>query len=174
MDLSRIGELLGVPPANGDVNRDWEGVERHYGAALPVDYKQFVSAYGPGCISGQLYVFHPRAVLGDDGLHLESLWEQTALTYGELSRSHPEMYPYPVYPEPGGCIAVARSISGNHVFLKPPSGSVSKWEVVVEMGQWFELNMSFTDFIWQALNGDLFLPVIEGAPSFDPVGSMEM
>ncbi len=174
MGLSRIGEFLGPPLVNGNVNRDWEETERRYGAVLPADYKQFVSAYGPGCINEQLYIFHPRAARGEDGLRLESLWEQAALAYGELSRSHPEMYPYPVHPAPGGCVAVARSISGNHVFLMPPSDGVSEWRVVVEMGQWFVLELKFTEFLRQALNGELFLPVIGGDPSFEPLGSVEL
>lgn len=40
-------------------------------------------------------------------------------------------------------------------------------------GQWFALDTHFMDLLWQALHGELFLPVIQGDPSFEPVGSME-
>ncbi|MFD7768267.1 hypothetical protein [Streptomyces sp. NPDC059787] len=56
----------------------------------------------------------------------------------------------------------------------PPSDGVPEWRVVVEMGQWFVLDMQFTEFLRQALNGELFLPVIEGDPSFESLGSVEL
>lgn len=48
------------------------------GVTLPDDYKAFVTACGPGCLNDQLYLFHPRVAGGDDGLRLESLWEQSS------------------------------------------------------------------------------------------------
>ncbi len=173
MELFRFREILGTPHVNGDVRRDWIAQESSYGGSLPDDYKDVVSAYGPGCINDQLYLFHPRAVGGDEGLGLDLLWKQAARTYGELSRSNPEMYPYPVYPMKGGCVPVARSISGNYVFLMPPSEGTEEWCVAVDMGEWVVLEMSFTDFLWAALLEELPIPVIEGEPSFERVGIVE-
>ncbi|MET8538433.1 SMI1/KNR4 family protein [Streptomyces sp. NPDC005065] len=173
MELFRFREMLGDPEVNGDVDRDWSALESSYEASLPGDYKTFVSAYGPGCVNDQLYLFHPRAAGGDEGLGLESLWQQAAYAYGELSRSNPEMYPYPVYPAKGGCVPVARSISGNYVFLMPLAEGAQEWCVVVDMGEWITLEMSFTDFLWAALREELFVPVIEGEPSFERIGGVE-
>ncbi|MEU5825952.1 SMI1/KNR4 family protein [Streptomyces sp. NPDC047803] len=173
MDILRFRELLGRPQVDGTVQSDWEGLESRHGVSLPTDYKEFVSAFGPGCLNGQLYVFHPRASGGDDGLRLESLWRQAAQTYGTLYQSDPEMYPYSMYPADGGCIAVARSISGNYVFLLPDKSRAHHWSVVVEMGEWAVLEMSFTDFLWAALNEELYVPVLEGEPSFEPIGGLE-
>ncbi|MFF9778898.1 SMI1/KNR4 family protein [Streptomyces sp. NPDC013978] len=140
---------------------------------LPEDYKEFVTAYGPGCISDQLYLFHPRAAGGDQGLNLYLLWEQASSAFAELSRSHPELYPFAVHPAPGGCLPVCRSISGNHVFIQPPVNPGEGWSVIVEMGEWARLDMSFTDFLWSALRGELDVPIIEGDASFERVGVVE-
>lgn len=118
IEVFRLSELLGLPQINGDANRDWSELEEGCDVTLPDDYKEFVSAYGSGCINEQLYLFHPRAVRGGGGLRLDMLWQQAAFAYGELSLGHPEMYPYPMHPAPGGCIPIARSISGNHVDRK--------------------------------------------------------
>lgn len=171
--VSRFRELLGRPFVNGDVEQDWAVVEARSGVAFPDDYKCFVTAYGPGCLNDQLYLFHPRAVGGDEGLRLESLWEQASYAYSELSRNAPELYAYSVHPEPGGFIPVARSVSGNHVFLAPPDAGYTDWFVVVEMGQWVLLRMSFTDFLWKALRGELEVPLLQGQPTFEPVGTVE-
>lgn len=155
------------------MQRDWITQESSYGGSLPGDYKGLVSAYGPGCINDQLYLFHPRAAGGEEGLGLDLLWQQAAHTYSELSRSDPEMYPYPVYPAKGGCVPVARSTSGNCVFLMPPSEETQEWRIAVDMGEWVVLEMSFTDFLWSALVEELPIPVIEGNPSFECVGTVE-
>ncbi|WP_405764661.1 SMI1/KNR4 family protein [Streptomyces sp. NBC_00080] len=152
---------------------DWQLVEQRSGLALPDDYKQFVTAYGPGCINDQLYVFHPRAAGDGRGLRLEVLWGQAEAAYSELRDSAPDKYPYSVYPAPGGLVPVARSISGNYVFLRPPRGGVMYWSVVIDMGQWIQFDMSFTEFLWAAIRGELEAPIVEGDPTYESVGVME-
>lgn len=117
VELSRLSEMLGFPQVNGDVSRDWSELEEGCGFALPDDYKEFVSAYGPGCINEQLYLFHPRATRGEDGLRLDMLWQQASFAYGELSLSHPEMYPYPVHPVPGDVSRLRGRCQGITFFL---------------------------------------------------------
>lgn len=164
-------ELLGAPLVNGDTAADWEATERTIHITLPADYKEFVSAYGPGCINDQVYLFHPRAARGDHGLRLESLWGQASHSYGELTPSDPHSHRHPMYPEEGGYLAVARSISGNHIFLVPPDANTGQWQVAVEMGGWFTFEMTFADFLWAALREELDVPVIQGEPSFEQIGS---
>lgn len=172
MEVSRFHEILGRSQVDGDVRRDWCELETRSGLALPGDYKRFVTAYGPGCINDQLYLFHPRAN-EIDGLHLESLWSQASYAYLELSRNSPEAYPYAVHPAAGGCVAVARSTSGNYVFLVPSGSDLKDWSILIDLGQWVELKMTFTDFLWAALHGELEVPIIEGEPMFERVGEVE-
>lgn len=68
---------------------------------------------------------------------------------------------------------MARSVSGNHVFLAPPGAVERDWSVLLDMGQWISLRMSFTDFLWAALSGELDVPVVEGEPMYEPVGAVE-
>ncbi|MGJ5890823.1 hypothetical protein ACSCBZ_02580 [Streptomyces niveiscabiei] len=39
--------------------------------------------------------------------------------------------------------------------------------MVVDMGEWAVFDMSFTEFLWRALNEDLYAPVLDGEPSFE-------
>ncbi|WP_327268042.1 SMI1/KNR4 family protein [Streptomyces sp. NBC_01218] len=173
MELSQFREVLGAPVVNGDVNQDWREVESAYGAGLPEDYKNFISAYGPGCINDQLYIFHPRASGGEQGLRLSSLWEQVSSSYRELSRQDPDLYPYSVYPADGGLVPIARSISGNIVHLSPTGTGGAGWGVAVEMGGWVMIEQCFSDFLWAALNGELAIPILEGEARFEPLGNVE-
>ncbi|WP_405931274.1 SMI1/KNR4 family protein [Streptomyces sp. NBC_00827] len=171
--ISRFREFLGQPSANGDVECDWGVLEERTRVTLPYDYKEFVTAYGPGSVNGQLYLFHPRAVDGDQGLRLEYLWDQAGYAYRELTLSNPDLYPYPVYPAKGGCVPIARSVSGNHVLLMPPGEGSEEWRVVFDMGQWVVLEMNFTDFLWAAPREELFVPVIDGEPCFERIGDID-
>ncbi|WP_159401441.1 SMI1/KNR4 family protein [Streptomyces maremycinicus] len=173
MEVSRFRELLGRPHVDGVVEHDWLFVEQRYGLVLPEDYKHFVTAYGPGCVNDQLYVFHPRAAGDGRGLRLEMLWEQATAAYAELRESAPEKYPYYVHPAPGGLIPVARSTAGNYVFLNPPQDGVEHWSVVIDMGQWIQFMMPFTEFLWAAIRGELVAPIVEGDPTYESVGLME-
>ncbi|MFD9031884.1 SMI1/KNR4 family protein [Streptomyces sp. NPDC059567] len=171
MDLSRFRRLLGNPLVNGDSNRDWSDLEARIEVELPEDYKEFISAYGAGCLNDQMLLFHPK---GDpvDGLRLEVLMKSAHSAYSMLRERSPELYPYPIHPDDGGCIAIGRSYGGNHLFLSPPGPESGQWGIVVEMGEWAVFDLSFTDFLWQALNGEIFLPVIYGEPSFEPISAM--
>ncbi|MGX1542418.1 SMI1/KNR4 family protein [Streptomyces adustus] len=174
MELSRFRELLGEPAVNGDVEYDWRALEDRAGIELPDDYKRFVSAYGSGCLNDQLYLFHPRGADGDDGLRLEYLWANAGSAYAHLSRNVPDLYPYAVYPAVDGCLPIARSSSGNCVFLSPPKAGGQDWSIVIDMGEWVEVSLSFTDFLWTALQGGLEIPILEDEPSFEPVGALEL
>ncbi|MFE2044561.1 hypothetical protein ACFXAZ_27285 [Streptomyces sp. NPDC059477] len=173
MEISRFHDVIGPPPLGGDVRSDWGPVESRTGRSLPADYKEFVSAYGPGSLNGQLYLFHPRAADGENGLRLEFLWQEAGYVYEQMSLIDPESVPSPVYPSHGGLVPVARSISGNHVFLAPPAHADENWSVALEMGAWVFLPMMFTEFLWAALHGRLEAPILEGEPTFEAEGDME-
>lgn len=173
MDLSRFRSILGSPVLNGDISRDWLEFESGIGVTLPVDYKEFISAYGSGCLNDQLLLFHPK---GDpvEGLSLEVLMQSAHAAFSVLRERSPEFYPYPIHPDHGGCIPVGRSYGGNHLFLSPPGSDFDRWRVVAEMGEWAVFDLSFTDFLWHALRGEIYLPVIDGEPSFERLGDVRV
>lgn len=47
------------------------------------------------------------------------------------------------------------------------------WSVVIDMGQWIQFDMSFTEFLWAAIRGELEAPIVEGDPTYESVGVME-
>ncbi|MFE4828720.1 hypothetical protein [Streptomyces sp. NPDC056672] len=173
MELSQFRDLLGPPQCNREVEGDWGATERDTGIEFPEDYKGFISAYGPGCINEQLYLYHPEGEAGGAGLRLVELWDQTALAHDALSQDNSEEFPYPLHPAVGGFVAVGRSISGNILYLVPPHAERGSWGVAVDMGEWAVFDLSFTDFLWKALQEELFLPVVEGESSFEPTGRLD-
>ncbi|MER5966558.1 SMI1/KNR4 family protein [Streptomyces sp. NPDC002057] len=172
MDISRFHGIIGPPRRNGDVDRDWTDFEQRISLRLPADYKNFISVYGSGCLNNQFLLFHPKGDL-ENGLNIDLLLRSAYSAYSTLAERSPELKPFPLHPERGGCIAIGRSHGGNYLFLSPPGPECSRWRVVVEMGEWVTFDMSFTEFLWKALNDEIYLPVIEGKPSFDPLGAID-
>ncbi|MFI1967677.1 SMI1/KNR4 family protein [Streptomyces cinnamoneus] len=167
-----LASLLGRPQVNGDVDQDWEEFERSVGMSLPEDYKEFISAYGPCCLNDNLLLFHPRGETGDQGLNLGEFLEDVADVYECLKEEDPDEYPYLIYPERGGFFPVGRTSSGNHLFLRPPQPDVESWGIVIHIGEWEFLDMSFTEFLSLGLSGELFVPLFDGEPTFEVVGSV--
>lgn len=69
--------------------------------------------------------------------------------------------------------------SGCSIYFRDPrpshaawGGESEEWRVVVDMGEWVVLDMRFTDFLWAALRQELFVPLVEGEPSFERVGGV--
>lgn len=142
------------------------------GLSLPEDYKNFISAYGPCSLNDNLLLFHPRGETGGRGLNLGKFLEDVSDTYECLNEEDPDEYPYPVHPAEGGFFPIGRTSSGNHLFLRPPARGEQPWGVVVHMGDWAFLDMSFTEFLYLGLSGELFIPLFEGEPTYEVVGSV--
>ncbi|MGK5531390.1 hypothetical protein [Streptomyces sp. URMC 129] len=173
MELSAFEELLGPPLYDRPIETDWESFESFVSSRLPRDYKEFVSAYGPCCVGDTLLIFHPAAPRDDSSLNLFEEVEKVAGQYEFLRNVPSYKIPYAIYPEPGGCIPVARTTGGNQVFLRPPSGELLEWSVVVDMGEWVHFPSGFTYVLYRAVTGDLHVPFMADAgQSFEPVGRL--
>ncbi|WP_340558850.1 SMI1/KNR4 family protein [Streptomyces sp. GSL17-111] len=172
MRIEDFESLLGVPPyVANPLHSDWSEFEDFVGRALPVDYKEFVSSYGPCCLSGTLLIFHPKASQGDTSLNLFEEVQLAGGQYEKLKRTPYYEVPYPIHPDPHGCIPVARTSGGNQIFLLPPKGAEDEWNVVMDMGEWVNFPSGFTYFLHEALSGNLHVPFLqEEEPSFEPVG----
>lgn len=173
VELYQFRDLIGPPNALGDPARDWVRVEGEFGVILPVDYKGFISAYGSGEFMGTLLLFHPAGRMGDEGLNLFDLWRSVASTYAYLASSGSFVPPLPVHPDSGGAVPVGRSILGNVLFLVPPRPGEGLWTVAIDAGEWISFEVGFTDFLWEALQGDLH-PILDGDPGFERIGALDV
>ncbi|MFJ8172581.1 MULTISPECIES: SMI1/KNR4 family protein [unclassified Streptomyces] len=123
--LARIAERVRPPAVAVDGHGDWAEAEHRLGTPLPEDFKQLVATYGRGDFWGALCLCTP---FGDD--NPVPLTADLLDDYGPLRDGHPEDYPYPLFPEPGGLLAWAVTESAAHVcwLTEGPPGS---WPVVI-------------------------------------------
>ncbi|MFD5401576.1 SMI1/KNR4 family protein [Streptomyces griseorubiginosus] len=128
--LHQLQALLGEPLPRSSAPDDWNEVEQHIGSPLPSDFKDFLSAYGSGVISGELVVFHPR---GSRPL-LERMYKThevfTERRARALDHGDTEHVPYPFHPEPGGLISWGYDYSGDEHFFLPNDPDPGRWKIV--------------------------------------------
>ncbi|MFI1967672.1 SMI1/KNR4 family protein [Streptomyces cinnamoneus] len=152
MDLSRFHSVLGNPELNSDVVADWPSFEERIGRHLPDDYKEFVSAYGPCEIFGDLWMWHPRA----DMLNLEGAMDRVLAEADFMRSQFPETYPYPLHPAPNGMIPVAESQAGANIYLAPPGSVRDAWMIAVDWkSSWSLYDYGFSEFLLKALKDEL-------------------
>ncbi|MDY0815648.1 hypothetical protein [Kitasatospora purpeofusca] len=183
-NLDEIYRIFGRPSPHGYEGGAWREVEDYLGLSLPVDFKEFVDAYGPGMVCGELVIFHP---LGPTPL-LERMKDINE-SFGGSWRSEPGMYPFSFFPNSGGLISWGYDYSGDEHFFWPCDESSSNWKIVTNVnGSDPEVfDGSFVDFVlnfarelryWNPdaeisstnMDGDLELDeFIDRPPYFEPI-----
>lgn len=173
--LSEFEAFLGAPALRGDPDLDWTAFGQEFCIDLPRSYREFVSAYGPGCIGETLLIFHPRGAAGEGSLNLAREVNLVSAAYSELKSQSPTLYPVPIYPESYGCFPIARTSDGSQLFLKlDEDGHCS---VIAHFrGPWVTWNMGFCEFLLLAIKDQLSPPffhesVLEDI-KFEPVGAV--
>lgn len=142
--LDELQQLLGTPAPRQQSPDDWVEVENYLGSPLPRDFKAFMDAYGTGAISDELVVFHPQ---GSSPLleRMRGIHER----FAEWRERHPEDFPYPLHPEPGGLISWGYDHGGDEHFFLPCDPDPDRWKIVTmaheEGCETFD--GPFTDFI---------------------------
>ncbi|MDH6493425.1 hypothetical protein [Streptomyces sp. SAI-127] len=167
--LDELTRLLGTPSLHALALTDWSGVERYVGSSLPSDFKMFLDAYGPGVIADELVVFHPQ---GRTPL-LERMHKIHG-TWTEARSQHPDDFPNPFHPQPGGLISWNYDYSGDEHFLLPCDHHADSWKIVTmaHVEGCEVVDGSFSDFVIAFMNR---LQVMDEAgdirpavPSFEP------
>lgn len=119
-----------IPPPDAPVYaRDatgWLEVEKVLGAALPQDYKDFVSAYGSGLLCGYIRIFNPFDESPNFNLFSES--ERVLKSYSALRLEHPMRRPVGVFPNPCGIFPWGETTEGEH-FYWMTNGTSGEWPV---------------------------------------------
>ncbi len=157
-----------MPPPAGPVEQvPWGEAVGVIGFELPLDYQEFVSAYGEGSIGGQLSVLAPLIPVGsffDAASGISRLAQYTTLEIGkaliERRQARPESCPYPVFPESGGLLAWACNANSDHCFWLTDRGDPNNWPVVVwRRGRrasraWRVYEEGMVDFLLRLWGGD--------------------
>ena len=130
-----IDVIKALAPARPYVARDraWSHVEASIGLALPDDFKQIVTYYGPGIWAEWIILFTP--VTAGTPYDLESwpadMLEQERGFLGDLTaEQRAEEFPYRLYPEAGGLYPFALSAQGDRLFWRTV-GHPNDWPVVL-------------------------------------------
>jgi hypothetical protein len=155
-----IEELLTVVPAPEKATETgsktkWSKVEKDLGVALPADYKEFVSRYGTGLLSGFIRVFNPFAK--SEYTNLVASVRRIGATNQMLRASEGARFPYSVFPDPAGLLPWGTDDNGNYYYWLT-RGEPDHWPVVVGAGRhakWQQFDVSMTTFLGKGLTREI-------------------
>ncbi|MFI8252041.1 Lsr2 family DNA-binding protein [Streptomyces filamentosus] len=174
--MTALTALTGLcpPPAAVRPSPDWLRVESMLGKGLPQDYKELVTAYGPGQFSGFITLYQPHApsewtdLTGPMPARLRGQIE-------EVRRAARRPWRLPHSPE--DLLAMGVTDNGDHLFwVTRPAGTPDEWPVAVSEAlgaPWFTYDGSLTEFLVSVLSGTTSVPVfpedlLDHAPVFTP------
>lgn len=146
-----IDQLISVlkPPTPSTIpGRDWRTVEAHVGAILPADYKEFIHAYGAGCIGDFLWVYSPFAT--KTSLNLLQQAAAVVNSLATLGAKWPNVVPFELFPQDGGIYPWGCTDNGDHLFWHLRQGEFVHPIVVGESraSAWVEYDMPTVDFVF--------------------------
>jgi hypothetical protein len=128
--LTELAERMPPPAAPVETGDEgaWAEVEKALGTPLPADYKAFTVRYGSGKVDDFLFLFSPFAPEGDGNLVFEK--DRVLEGYKESRDKHPDRYPLPPFPEPGGLLPLGRTDNGDELYWRT-EGEPDIWPVML-------------------------------------------
>ena len=176
-----IDSLLNIlpPPPNPDVTptlATWNNAFRFLQTRLPEDYVQFINHYGTGDINDFLYIHSPFSAR--EHLNLLQEFAPTLSCFSGLKSDFPELYPYPLYFEPGGLIPFGHTDRGDTFFWLTTTSTIDDWPLVIVQcarnGDFHaRYDLPLTQFLLDTFAGKLRCPLLpedwsHHPPTFKP------
>lgn len=163
-DLKKLTEIV-VPPANPSGNLgDWIDVEKELSLELPEDYKQFVSLYGAGTISGMISIGAPFI----QPVPARKFWENWVDIYNDIENYGTEV-PFDLYPTIPGLLPCGHYADVN-IINWLTHNSQPQWRIIFYSHSkgFFDLGTtSLTQFLLSMLTDINTLP--DGMVDKDPL-----
>jgi hypothetical protein len=153
MPLDALMQLVPPPAKPTEVGtlKKWRDVEKKLGTNLPVDYREFVFAYGTGLFAKFYRVYNPFAA--SEYTALLPQVQTVCKMERDFKESNPERVPYPIYPDAVGLLPWGNDENGNYYFWLT-EGEPDEWTVAQNeaRGKGYRAQpCSMTEFLTQVL-----------------------
>lgn len=106
--LLRLGELVPAPDYPVGANGDWKRFWSVNGFTPPEDYRMMIREYGVGTFGGWLTLIEP---FNERYTFRDKAEAECRAVY----RNSQHQFPWPLWPDPGGFLPWATTVSGDHI-----------------------------------------------------------
>lgn len=133
--VNRLSDLAGISVGRKAEN-DWQAIEGAIGLQLPEDYKLLVDLLPDGWFRAFVRVLRPGK--SSDGL-IEFLDSDTSNRLEDMRQRRADeqgVFPYPIYPEPGGLLPWGSAIRGALFFWLTGPADPGDWPVITASAEW--------------------------------------
>ncbi|VTS08194.1 Uncharacterized protein OS=Streptosporangium roseum (strain ATCC 12428 / DSM 43021 / JCM 3005 / NI 9100) GN=Sros_9077 PE=4 SV=1: SUKH_6 [Tuwongella immobilis] len=148
-------ELLPPPSHPVAAGGDWSAVEASLGLTLPRDYKNFISHYGAGVISGTILIGNPFV----RPVPARAFWENWVDIYRDIAKYGTKIS-YDLYPDCPGLLPCG-SYADVNIINWLTDTSPDRWKLIYfsHSAGFFDLEtISLAQFLVQLLTGTTTLP----------------
>lgn len=155
-------EVMPPPSAPLEACSDWSCVEAPLDRALPMDYREFISAYGTGYLDEFMSVLNPFSTASSYNLISGGQVHLAAMR--QLREDPGSLLKYALFPEEGGLLPVAMTDDGDTLHWLT-RGTPEEWPIVVQGPRAPEtetFSANFTGSLAGLITGSIKSTIISG------------
>jgi hypothetical protein len=157
MSIKKLTSILTLPTAPVETGQleEWLAIERKLEIVLPMDYKDYVSAFGTGYIGEFIWIFNPFAQKNSLNFMQQIRIRLDALK--EIEQQIPTDVPFKLFPEKGGLLPCGATGNGDCLFWLT-EGDPDKWPILINESRgpdWARFDMRLTDFLTGILKREI-------------------
>jgi SMI1-KNR4 cell-wall len=164
--IEDLVSLVPPPTAPVDGDGDWQRVEAALRLRLPTDFKLLMRRYGFGEFA-DITLFTPFDTHTDGAYDLVERARSLVDRYKSLRGMAPGIFPFPLYPEPGGLLEWAITSEGASLCWltegEADEWPVAVWNAAVPAGNRYE--MGAVELLHGYLSGQQKMPLLGTPPS---------
>lgn len=166
MSFQELAEILNKPlnPIETVDANQWEFFELVTGIFLPDDYKEYLGFYGTGIIGGVITPYNPfcKRQLWKARYTCRDWMRELCAIIEHKQQFGKAVFPYPVYPDPGGVLPWGSTDNGDRLFWLT-TNSPNDWKVLMNESRSSSFEVfehSMTGFIKGLITGEIESEII--------------
>jgi SMI1-KNR4 cell-wall len=166
MSFQELSALVQPPEKPVEVPKkpNWKQVEKSLGISLPVDYREYIVAYGTGVLCNFVVICNPFSE--QDGFALLPFVKTMTNTLVQLKQSEGiRQVPFDVHPARPGLLPFGGDENGNVLYWLT-EGDPAVWPCVVGEGRgkrWERYDVAMTTFIAKILTKEIRCKIWPGS-----------
>ena len=160
MDVKNLNYFLKSKNNNFENNdlQKWIEAELQIGIELPLDYKEFINAYGTGSRNDFMWILTPFDK--SEYINFTTMGPKICKAYVTSKLTCPDYFKHDVFPTTGGILPWGYTENGDELYWLT-EGNSNEWKIIVyesRSSDFYEYNMGMVQFIYELITKKITCP----------------